>query len=36
MQTEIKEMAEKIKAAAFDPKKGTWECTQCDYKCLCD
>ncbi len=36
MQAEIAEMATKIKAASFEPKKGTWECTQCDYKCLCD
>ena len=36
MKTEIADTAAKIKAAAFEPKKGTWECTQCDYKCLCD
>ena len=36
MRTEIAEMAAKIKAAAFEPKKGSWECTQCDYHCLCD
>ena len=36
MRTEIAEMAAKIKAAAFAPKKGSWECTQCDYHCLCD
>ena len=36
MQTEITEMAAKIKAASFEPKKGSWECTQCDYHCLCD
>jgi DNA helicase-2/ATP-dependent DNA helicase PcrA len=36
MQAEIVDMAAKIKAASFEPKKGTWECTQCDYKCLCD
>ena len=36
MQTEITEMAAKIKAAAFEPKKGSWECTYCDYTCLCD
>jgi hypothetical protein len=36
MQTEIVEMAAKIKAASFEPKKGSWECTQCDYHCLCD
>ena len=36
MQTEITEMAAKIKAAAFEPKKGSWECNYCDYKCLCD
>ena len=36
MRTEITEMAAKIKAAAFEPKKGSWECNYCDYKCLCD
>jgi len=36
MQAEIADMAAKIKAASFEPKKGSWECTQCDYKCLCD
>jgi DNA helicase-2/ATP-dependent DNA helicase PcrA len=36
MRTEIMDMAAKIKAASFEPKKGSWECTQCDYKCLCD
>ena len=36
MQTEITEMAAKIKAAAFEPKKGSWECNYCDYTCLCD
>jgi DNA helicase-2/ATP-dependent DNA helicase PcrA len=36
MRLEIAEMAEKIKAAAFEPKKGSWECNYCDYKCLCD
>ena len=36
IRTEITEMAAKIKAAAFEPKKGSWECTQCDYNCLCD
>ncbi len=36
MRTEIAEMASKIKAAAFEPKKGSWECNYCDYKCLCD
>ncbi len=36
MQAEIADMALKIKAASFEPKKGTWVCTQCDYKCLCD
>jgi guanylate kinase len=36
IRTEITEMAAKIKAAAFEPKKGSWECAQCDYKCLCD
>jgi RecB family exonuclease len=36
MRTEIMEMATKIKAASFEPKKGSWECNYCDYKCLCD
>jgi DNA helicase-2/ATP-dependent DNA helicase PcrA len=36
VRTEITEMASKIKAAAFEPKKGSWECNYCDYKCLCD
>ena len=36
MQTEIADMTAKIKAASFEPKKGSWECTQCDYKCICD
>ena len=36
MQAEIAEMAAKIKAASFEPKKGSWECNYCDYKCLCD
>ena len=36
MQTEITEMAAKIKSAAFEPKKGSWECNYCDYTCLCD
>jgi DNA helicase II / ATP-dependent DNA helicase PcrA len=36
IQTEITEMASKIKAAAFEPKKGSWECNYCDYTCLCD
>ncbi len=36
MQTDIMEMAAKIKAASFEPKKGSWECNYCDYKCLCD
>jgi DNA helicase-2/ATP-dependent DNA helicase PcrA len=36
IQTEITEMAAKIKAAAFEPKKGSWECNYCDYTCLCD
>ena len=36
MRTEIAEMAAKIKAAAFEPKKGSWECNYCDYNCLCD
>jgi hypothetical protein len=35
IQTEITDMAAKIKAAAFEPKKGSWECNHCDYKCLC-
>jgi hypothetical protein len=35
IQTEITEMAEKIKGAAFEPK-ASWECNHCDYKCLCD
>jgi DNA helicase-2/ATP-dependent DNA helicase PcrA len=36
VQAEIIDMAAKIKAASFEPKKGSWECTQCDYQCLCD
>ena len=36
MQAEIAEMAAKIKAASFEPKKGSWECNYCDYQCLCD
>jgi DNA helicase II / ATP-dependent DNA helicase PcrA len=36
MQAEIAEMAAKIKTASFEPKKGSWECKYCDYKCLCD
>jgi DNA helicase-2/ATP-dependent DNA helicase PcrA len=36
VRAEITDMAAKIKAASFEPKKGSWECTQCDYKCLCD
>jgi len=36
IRTEIIDMAAKIKAAAFEPKKGSWECNQCDYTCLCD
>ncbi len=36
MQTEIADMAAKIKAASFEPKKGSWECNYCDYQCLCD
>ena len=36
IQTEITEMAAKIKTAAFEPKKGSWECKYCDYTCLCD
>jgi hypothetical protein len=34
-QTEITDMAVKIKAAAFEPKKGSLECNYCDYGCLC-
>lgn len=36
IQAEIADMAAKIKAASFEPKKGSWECNYCDYKCLCD
>jgi RecB family exonuclease len=36
MRIEIAEKAAKIKAAVFEPKKGSWECNYCDYKCLCD
>jgi DNA helicase-2/ATP-dependent DNA helicase PcrA len=36
IQVEIQEMAKKINNAEFKPKKGTWECNYCDYKCLCD
>ena len=36
VKAEITDMAAKIKAASFEPKKGSWECTQCDYKCICD
>jgi DNA helicase-2/ATP-dependent DNA helicase PcrA len=36
IQTEITEIAAKIKAAAFEPKKGSWECNYCDYTCLCE
>jgi DNA helicase-2/ATP-dependent DNA helicase PcrA len=36
IQTEIQEITKKINNAEFNPKKDTWECTQCDYKCLCD
>ena len=36
IQVEIQEIAKKINAAEFTPKKGSWECNQCDYKCLCD
>ena len=36
MRIEIADMAAKIKAAVFEPKKGSWECNYCDYKCLCD
>ncbi len=36
IRTEITDMAAKIKAAEFEPKKGSWECTYCDYTCLCD
>jgi DNA helicase-2/ATP-dependent DNA helicase PcrA len=35
-QTEIQELAKKINNAEFNPKKDTWECNYCDYKCLCD
>jgi hypothetical protein len=30
IQTEIADMVSKIKAGEFEPKKGNWECTQCD------
>ena len=36
IKAEIADMAAKIKAGAFEPKKGSWECTYCDYGCLCD
>jgi DNA helicase-2/ATP-dependent DNA helicase PcrA len=36
MRIEIAEMASKIKAASFEPKKGSWDCNYCDYGCLCD
>ena len=36
IQVEIQEMTKKINAAEFEPKKSAWECSQCDYKCLCD
>ena len=36
IQTEIQDMAKKINNAEFKPKKGTWECKNCDYKCICD
>jgi len=36
IQVEIQEITKKINAAEFEPKKGAWECSQCDYKCLCD
>ncbi|MCL2257702.1 MAG: ATP-dependent helicase [Candidatus Bathyarchaeota archaeon] len=36
IQVEIQEMTKKINAAEFEPKKDKWECSQCDYKCLCD
>ncbi len=36
IKAEITDMAAKIKAAAFEPKKGSWECNYCDYQCLCD
>jgi RecB family exonuclease len=35
IQIEIQELAKKISSAEFEPKK-SWECTRCDYKCLCD
>jgi DNA helicase-2/ATP-dependent DNA helicase PcrA len=36
IQTEIQEMSKKINSAIFDPKKDSWNCGECDYKCLCD
>ncbi|MCL1970488.1 MAG: ATP-dependent helicase [Candidatus Bathyarchaeota archaeon] len=36
IQVEIQEITRKINDAEFTPKKGSWECYQCDYKCLCD
>ena len=36
IQVEIQEMAKKINAAEFDPKKDAWNCRECDYICLCD
>ena len=36
IQAEIQEMTKKINDAEFNPKKNTWECSQCDYQCLCD
>jgi DNA helicase-2/ATP-dependent DNA helicase PcrA len=36
IQAEIQEIAKKINAAEFGPTKDKWECSQCDYKCLCD
>jgi len=31
IRTEITEMTAKIKTASFEPKKGSEECSQCDY-----
>jgi len=36
IKAEILDMAEKIRAAQFELKKGTWACRYCDYKNLCD
>jgi len=36
IQIEIQEISKKINSATFDPKKNSWECRDCDYKCLCD